>query len=240
MNVLNSSTGASIDNTTIGAETSLLPTAVAGSAPGKARIAILFLNRETDANLIVTSGRILAGMTGNASYPAPIPPLADVATARNAYVAAVNAVNAVKNGSLAVIARKQLRTQLSTLLRSLALYVQQNCKGDPLILLGSGYPVQKTRQPSGLLSAPVNLRLARGTNSGQLKARCNKVPLAGSYQWRYATVAAPTAWTQVDPTLAASITLSGLVRGTEYVVQVRAVGTLGPSDWSVGSTLMVV
>ena len=57
---------------------------------------------------------------------------------------------------------------------------------------------------------------------------------------RYATAAAPTAWTQADPTLGARITLYGLVPGTEYVVQVRAVGTQGPSDWSVGSTLMVV
>jgi len=240
MNVLQSGTGAAsapLDNATIGVDMSLPLTAATGVVAGRARIAIAFLNRDTDADLVVASGRIVAGMTGNAHYPAPIPALADVATARNAFVAAVNAV---KNGSLAVIARKQLRAQLVALLRSLALYVQQNCNGDPLVLLGSGYPAQKTRQPAGLLSAPVNLRLARGKISGLLKARCNAVPLAGSYQWRYATAAAPTAWTQLDPTLSASIVLSGLVPGTQYVVQVRAVGTQGPSDWSIASTLMVV
>jgi hypothetical protein len=240
MNVLHSGTGAAsapLDNATIGVDMSL-PLTTAVAVPGRARVAISYLMRSKDADLIVASGRILVGMTGNASYPAPVPALADVATVRNAFVAAVNA--AKSGGSIAVIARKQLRAQLVAMLRSLALYVQQNCKGDPLILLGSGYPAQKTRQPAGLLPAPTNLRLARGTISGQLKVRCKKVLLAGSYQWRYATAAAPTAWTQVDPTLSASILLSGLVRGTEYVVQVRALGTQGPSDWSVASTLMVV
>jgi hypothetical protein len=237
MNVLHSGTVAPLDNATIGVEMSLPLTAAIGIVPGRAKVAIAFLIRDSDAALMVASGRILAGITGNAHYPAPIPALADVTAARNAFVAAVNAV---KSGSLAVIGRKQLRAQLVAQLRSLALYVQQNCNGDPLILLGSGYPAQKAHQPAGMLPAPVNLRLVRGTNSGQLKARCNKVPRAGSYQWRYATAAAPTAWTQLDPTLAASIVLSGLIRGTEYVVQVRAVGTLGPSDWSVASTLMVV
>jgi len=239
MNVLQSGTGAAsapLGDASSGVEMSLpLATAVV-SLPGKAKVAIAFLNRDTDAALIVDSGRILAGMTANASYPAPVPALADVTTARNAFVAAVNG----QGGPLVVIARRQLRVQLVALLRSLALYVQQNCKGDALILLGSGYPVQKTRQPAGQLSAPVNLRLVRGTISGQLKARCNGVDQAGSYQWRYATAAAPTAWTEMDPTLSPSIVLSGLLRGTDYVVQVRAFGRLGPSDWSVGSTLMVV
>ena len=239
MNVLNSSTNDSIDNTTIGAPAPA-PNPVSsaiGIALGRAKVAIAFLIRDSDAALVVASGRILAGMTGNAHYPTPIPALADVEVARNAFIAAVNAV---KSGSLAIVARKQKRAQLVAVLRSLALYVPQNCNGDPFVLLGSGFPAQKTHQPAGLLPAPINLRLARGVVSGMLKARCNKVPRAGSYQWRYATAAAPAAWTLVDPTLAASIALNGLVPGTAYVVQVRAVGTLGPSDWSDAATLMTV
>ncbi|HEV2608199.1 MAG TPA: fibronectin type III domain-containing protein [Xanthomonadaceae bacterium] len=237
MNVLHSGTVAPLDNATIGVEMSLPLTTVVGNAPGRARIAVAFLTRSNDAALIVDSGRILTGMTGNPHYPAPVPALADIAAARNALIVAVNQVKA---GTLAVVARRQLRAQLVPLLRSLGLYVQQTCNGDPAILLSSGYPMRKTRQPVGLLPAPANLRLARGTISGQLKARCKPVPQAGSYQWRYATAAAPTAWTQVETTLSASITLSGLVPGTQYVVQARAVGTQGPSDWSVASALMAV
>lgn len=138
------------------------------------------------------------------------------------------------------MARRQQRARLEALLRSLALYVQQAGNGDPLVLLGSGFPLRKTAQPAGQLPAPGNLRVVRGQVSGQLKVRCNKVVRAGSYQWRYAAVATPGAWTLADPTLGASHVFDGLVPGTCYIVQVRAVGSAGPSDWSEAAPVMVV
>ncbi len=235
MNVSNTSTHASIQN--IAADTLAVPSTPAVPLPGKAKVALRFLTHERDATLAVASGRILIAMTGNASYPAPLPALADVAAARTAFLAAMNAA---KSGTPGVLTRRQLRAQLEAQLRALALYVQQACKGDAVVLLGSGYPVQRTRQPVGQLPAPVNLRLARGKVTGQLKVRSNRVAQAGSYQWRYATAAAPTVWTFVNPTLAASVAIDGLVPGTQYMVQGRAVGTLGPSDWSDVASLMVV
>ena len=41
-------------------------------------------------------------------------------------------------------------------------------------------------------------------------------------------------------TIAESTTLESLVPGTQYIVQARAVATVGPSNWSDGATLMVV
>jgi hypothetical protein len=244
MNVLNTSTNASIESATTQSNTaevaSVRSSAVippATTAPGRAKVATAFLTRSNDAALIVASGSILVAMTGNGLYPAPVPALAGIVTARNAFVAAANAP---KSGTLGVIARRQLRVQLVVQLRSLALYVQQTCNGDPVIGLSSGYPLQKTRQPAGLLPAPVNLRLARGKLSGQLTVRCDVMAQAGSYQWRYATAAAPTVWTLVDPTMGARVLLEGLAPGTQYVVQVRAVGTLGPSDWAGAAALMAV
>lgn len=235
MNVSNTSTPASIQTTA--AEALAVPSTPTTQLQGKAKVAITFLLQDRDAALLVASGRILSGMTGNAHYPAPLPVLADVTSARNAFLAAVNAG---RTGPTGVIARKQLRAVLVAQLRALALYVQQACNGDPVVLLGSGYPAHKAHQPAGQLPAPVNLRLIRGKVSGQLIARANIVARAGSYQWRHAAAAAPTAWTLVDPTLAASIALDGLVPGTQYVVQVRAVGSNGPSDWSGAASLMVV
>jgi len=240
MNVLHSGTGAAsapLDNATIGVDMSLPLTAAVASTPGKARVAIDFLSRSSNAGLIAAIQSILVAMTGNASYPTPVPALADITAACTAFVTAVSAVNTGPHG---VIVRKQKRAQLVGLVRSLALYVQQACNGDPAVLLTSGFPARKTRQPAGPLSAPANLRLARGKISGQLKARCNRVVRAGSYQWRYATTAAPTTWTLVDPSLGVSIVLEDLIAGTSYIVQVRAVGSQGPSDWSDSATLMVV
>ena len=177
MNVLNTSTNGSIETSSTPAET---PTSPASSALVErwARIAVEFLTRSSNADLIIASDRILVAWPGNAHAPAPLPPLADVATARTSFAAAVNAGN---TGAHGVIVRRQKRTQLVVLLRSLALYVQQTCNGDPAILLTSGYPARRRPQRAGLPPVPANLRLARGKLSGQLNARCNKVANAGSY-----------------------------------------------------------
>ena len=236
MNVLNTSTKDPIETGNTIAEAPASPASTA-LVEKWARIAIASLTRISNANLIAASERILVGMHGNANYPAPVPPLSDITAAHASFVAAVSSGN---GGAHAVADRRQKRTQLVVLLRSLALYVQQACNGDPVVLLSSGYPIRKAPGPVGLLPAPANLRLARGKLSGQLNVRCNADARASSYQWRYATAAAPAAWTVLDPTVRASIVLEGLVAGTVYVVQARAIGSLGPSDWSDVANLMVV
>jgi len=204
---------------------------------GKAKVAIGFLSDETDANLIVAIKSILTGTAGNAAYPSPNPPLAAITVARDSFIAAVNAA---KDSRRQIAVRNQQRATVVALVRTLAHYVQVACGGDLPTLTSSGFPAQRGKQPVGPLPAPANLRLSRGSNSGQIIARCQKLKQAGAYEWRYATAAAPTAWVEVDSTFAASVTLSGLVPGTQYSVQVRALGTAGPSDWSDAAMLMVV
>ena len=204
---------------------------------GKARVAMSFINRDTDAKLLVASLRIILAMTGNPAYPAPDPKLADLTAARNAYIAAVTTA---KDSRIAVVVRKQQRVVFERMLRNLALYVQVASNGDLPTLLGSGFTARQVRQPVGMLPAPANLRLRRGAASGQLIARCNRVPQAGAYGWRYASAATPTTWTNVDTTFAASVTLEGLAPGTQYNVQARALAKDGPSNWSDAASLMVV
>ena len=187
--------------------------------------------------MIVDSGRIISSLTGNASYPTPGPALAAIGTARKEFLTAVNDLN---NGPGSTITRDEKRSALVDLLRELSIYVQAACKGDIVVLLTSGFNAQKSRQPAGQLPPPENLRLRRPELSGQLKARCAAVANAGSYQWRYATSLAPASWTEVAPTMAANVTLENLTPGTTYVVQVRAIGSQGPSDWSDPAMLMVV
>jgi hypothetical protein len=64
------------------------------------------------------------------------------------------------------------------------------------------------------------------------------VPSAISYQWRYATAAAPTVWTQEDPITTARYTLQAVVACTQYIVQECVFATTGPSDWSDSATMM--
>lgn len=202
-----------------------------------AKVSISFLTDDTDAELIVDSGRIISSLTGNAAYPTPAPTLTVVGTARTAFQTAVNGLD---GGVGAATTRDQARDALTASLRDLALYVQANCQNDVVILLSSGYPAQKSRQPAGQLPAPTNVRLRRPELSGQLKGRCNPVDNASSYQWRLSKSTTPTDWTMLDPTTGASVVIEDLTPGTTYVVQARAIGSQGPSDWSDPAVLMAV
>jgi len=201
-----------------------------------AKVSLAFLTRTNDAILIVQASRIFIALTGNAAYPTPTPTLAEFTAAQNAFTAAVNAA---QDSKMAIAVRRQQRAAFVALLRQLAQYVQITCNGDLPTLLSSGFTARQTGQPVGVLPAPLNLRLRRGKLSGELIPRCDKVKKAGAYQWRYATTIAPTVWIAADPTLAANTTLQDLAVGTQYIVQVRAIGTRGPSAWSDSAALMV-
>jgi hypothetical protein len=207
--------------------TAAVPSTIAGF---KNKVAISFLNRHTDVQLVNDSSRIITSMTGNALFPSPFPALAQIGTAHDAFAAAVNALDRSKAST---VRRDQARLALVQLLRELALYVQHASGGDPDKLLGSGFPMQRKRGPiGGELQPPKNVRVRQSAVSGRLLARCTVLPAAKSYQWRVATVLAPTAWTVNDPVTVARFTFDGLVPGTQYVVQVRAFGRSGSSNWS--------
>jgi hypothetical protein len=205
--------------------------------PGKARVAIGFLQIDKDAQLIVDSQRILVSMTGNTAYPAPIPDLADLTTARTAYVAAVNAAH---DSKIARTTRKELRVTLTGMLRTLAHYVQMTCAGNATMLLSSGFLAQRTRSKVGELLPPTGLTLKRGKISGQIGARCHKRAQAGAYHWQIGPTATPMAWQPIVTTLAAHAVFEGLTLYKQYSVQVCVVGTTGPSNWSDVATLTVV
>lgn len=232
MNILN-------ENTAATATTTIVSTATTSPTPGSnvkaAKLALGFIARSSDAVLIAWAGRIIAGLTGNAHFATTTPSVAVIAAARDAYVAAVATLD---RGIPAIAKRNAARAPLQQLLRLLALNLQQTAQGDRVILISSGYPLQKTRQPTGIPPAPQNLRLNQG-KTGELIARCGAVPNVLSYQWRSATSAAPLVFTQPDPTGKATCTIDGLTPGTQYVVQARVVGRRGTSDWSVGVTLFV-
>jgi hypothetical protein len=207
-----------------------------GSTIMKAKVAIGFLNNDSDVVLVVVGNHVLASMAGNTSYPTPIPALATIATAQQAFASAVQSLD---RGKASTLLRNKTRAALVQLLRALALYVQQNCQGDPVVLASSGFPAQKGRgKPVGLLHAPNSVRLRPGRVSGQMRALCNPQVAANSYQWQYATAQAPTAWTQSGVLSKTSYTLTALTPGTQYIAQARAIGSAGPSNWSDSATLM--
>ena len=242
MSTSSSTSNSSTSNLTVAIQQALAPSE--GATPpttvvptGKAKVALGAFATVSHADLIVVSQSVLIGMTGNAAFPAPTPTLADLAAMRIAYIAAVNAA---KDSRRQIVVRNQRRDSLVGMLRDLALYVQVASGGDKAILMSSGFTAQRIRQPIGVLPAPSNLRLKRGTNSGQIAARCNRLAQSRAYEWRYANATTPTVWIEIESTFAANTVIEGLAPGTQYIVQVRALATDGPSDWSDAAMMMVV
>ena len=165
--------------------------------------------------------RILTSMTGNAFFPSPFPALDKIATAHDAFAAAVSALDRSKAST---VRRNQARPPLVQGLRELALYVQHASGGDPDKLLSSGFPMQRKRgAPVAEILPPKDLRVRQSAVSGRLIARCKADSSAKAYQWRIATAQAPTTWTLYDTVTVARFTFDNLVPGTQYIVQVRGV-----------------
>jgi hypothetical protein len=212
-------------------------TASPGGAGRPAKVAVSFMVRDTDAQFVIDTARIVAGMTGNTAFPTPVPTLANVVAARNAYLAAVTAG---QDSRLARSLRQKTRVALVVLLRQLAHYAEDASAGDRTVLMSSGFPMQQGRTPAGALAAPTQVRLVKGKTSGTAIARCRPIVRARAYQWRIALAATPTAWLPVVTTFAAHAAFDGLTPTTMYVVQVCAVGTAGVGDWSGTATVLVV
>ena len=188
----------------------------------------LAYNSYPDAALDELTTAIIAGMTGNPSFPTPTIPLATVTTLQATFS---NAMAAAANGGTPLTAAKnQARLALSDALDANALYVQAIARYDLAMLLSSGYQAASTNRAKVQLPAPTILAL-ENEMSTQLVVRLS--PVANAYCYEVQTKNGG-AWTPAGVfTAARKIILTGLVSGTVYNVQARAIGGLtGYSDWS--------
>ncbi len=82
--------------------------------------------------------------------------------------------------------------------------------------------------------------MVQGSKSGAIAAAPAPVYGAGSYNWRLALASAPTVYVQTAQKTGARVTFEGLTPGETYNVEVSAVGSNGPSDWSDDGTMRVI
>jgi hypothetical protein len=198
-----------------------------------------FLTRDKDSDLVTDIQKILAGMTGNASYPKAVALLLLVKAALGDFSTAL--ANAGLGGTPLTALKGDQRKALCALVRSLALDVTEECHGDLTVLLSSGFPIQKPEHyPIGDLPKPVAPVLARGTHSGELDASVAPVYGTHIHNWRLALASAPDVILQTKQSSATYTTFAGLIPGQIYLVQVSVAGTASTSDWSQAAILMVV
>ena len=162
---------------------------------------------------------VLGGLTGNAFYPAPKVPLADIQTAQNTYTASL--AKADKGSSQDKAQKDADKRALIDLLRQECDYVNDTAQGDPIALANCGYPLSKDPQPS-VLGTPV-ISVDNGV-SGELISSTPAAKAAIGYRHRYTTDPALALWPEVV-TSKATCKISGLVPGTVYHLQIVSIGT---------------
>lgn len=174
-------------------------------------------------------------------FVTPVPTIPTVETSNAALKTALLDYQTAGGGKQLAAAVDARTAEVSSLMRQLAAYVTATANGNMENLLLSGFPTQKpSRQKVGKLAAPESPYLKQGVDSGTIVATVPPIYGAGSYNWRIALATAPNTYVQTVQTTGGRTTFSGLTPGQVYIVEVNAVGSAGPSDWSDSSQFMVV
>ena len=192
------------------------------------------LNRIPAEQLVTMAGAVINGLTGNPAFPNPTVDLKVVQAAADALAAAL--VAQAQGGTAATAEKNNKKEALIVLLRKLKHYVEDNCGNDAAVLLTSGFQPAIINRARAPLGNPSILSVDRG-NTGELVLKVTPIPRARSYEVRSALVGAgnaPGPWQSAGIyTNSRAMTIAGLLPGTTYAFQTRAVGgSTGYSDWS--------
>jgi len=185
-------------------------------------------------NFLVSRRGIIAGLTDNPAFPSPTVDLKAVQAATDELKAALAAQ---PNGGPAATAEKNNKKEaLIVLLRKLKHYVEDSCNNDLAVLLSSGFQAAAANRTRLPLANPAIFNVNFG-NSTELVMKVSPIAHAKCYEVRSAAVGSgsvPGPWQAAGLyTNSRAMTIAGLVPGTTYVFQVRAIGgSTGYSDWS--------
>jgi hypothetical protein len=193
----------------------------------------------TDNDVVNRGFSVQTKMTGNSYFPNPPVDLAVLKTD----IETLSALMAESlDGSKRVIAEKnKQRKVVVQKLRLLGRYVEVASDDDIAIFQTSGFEAaSKVRAVTPALSEKIR-KIEHGANSGQLVVWIKAVPGALCYELRHATAtgSVPGEWTMVVLTgTRKPVTLNGLIPGSVYALQARALGKDGYSDWTDSVTCM--
>lgn len=176
----------------------------------------------TDGDLEIKARLIFKSLTNNPAFTDPIPNLADLLVAVEAF--SVSLVGAAELGRVNVSNKDARREQLEQLLRQLAMYVMFIANGDEQILMSTGFTVTKIASPR-YIGTTSNVTLSNGITSGQMISAVKKSDGAYGYLHEICTEQPTdaTVWTSY-PTTRCKFTFTNLVPGKQYWVRVAVIG----------------
>ena len=188
----------------------------------------------SDSAFLGKAGHIASSMANNTYFPTPVPALADVQEALDAYSAALLA--AADLGRTNVASKNQARLILEQLLAQLGMYVMFIANGDPLILTSSGYTLNKLPEPR-YIENPGNVVLSNGITSGEINSSVKNVATSGYLFEITDTLPAPdTVWTSI-PSSRSQFVFKNLAAGKQYWIRVAALGNRNQIAYSTIATI---
>ena len=177
-------------------------------------------------------------MTGNPSFPAPTPTLAEVAAGADRLDSALQNYGH-NNGKLERTERDSAITALRRLLLLLGYYVDRCADGRIEVIVSAGFDVKGKRGPSRPMEAPTEVRAVRTANEGQLIVRWGAVRNRKLYRVLMTDTNPndPGGWRTLQLGSDVQCTVNGLRSGHPYAFRVVAMGALGEgplSDLAIG------
>ena len=192
----------------------------------------------SDADFASKAYYVLASMTGNASFPDPVPPLTELASAVEAFGLSLSGAKA---GTHALVAAKnEKRAKLEGIFVQLGMYVMYVANGNTEMLVSSGYSLSKQREPV-YITNPGNVTLKNGVTSGNLESTVATVKGSKLYLHQI-TDAAPSADTVWDTRTCtrSRYTFKELVPGKKYWVRVAATAASDQIAYSTVASQFVI
>ncbi len=206
----------------------------------------LGLSRKNPSQVIALGEIVVGKLAPAAPTPPPIPNMAGkVATLATKTAEAKEANDDYEAAKITLANLKQIRDQKADELRlehtSVAKAVESECKGDPVMLSASGYPLAAANSATGEAPGQIkNFTLTAGDHDGQVDASFDPDSFASTYEVQLATgdpVMGP--WvTKATPT-ASSCSITGETSGQRVWGRARGIGPNGTGPWSDPATKIV-
>ncbi|MGN6803891.1 MAG: hypothetical protein ACTHJN_18475 [Ginsengibacter sp.] len=180
-------------------------------------------SKYSDANFQKKAELIYNSMNGNDAFQSLAAQVTAMKASLDQYVTDLQ--QAGTRDKNAVARKNQSREQLTTLLRQLGLNVVVVADGDEVVMVSSGFTLDKKPEPR-YITNPGNVTLSQGLSSGDLYSTVSAVFGAKSYVHQIASElpTEQTKWTS-HTSSASKYMFSSLTPGKQYWVRVAVIGS---------------